>query len=118
MYCIIFLTIGEVIAETKEQYSTTSSAISAIVVFVSDDYLYETVLAVYLERVTFLLTALRDVELEKQIKHAGQILWDLFKRSSHHLKQKFANDVGDKPQFIAFTIKGMCICLRSYGKSL
>ena len=72
------------------------SSVIPIVDFISDDYLTETALRVFLERVTYLLTAFRDINLQKQFKYAGQILWDLLKKSNYQLKQKFAKFVAEK----------------------
>ena len=115
---LITFFLAKVASQLKGQDSKATSSVTHIVDYISDDYLTETALSVFLERVAFLLTAFRDINLQKQFKCAGKILWDLLKKSNYQLKEIFAKFVSEKPQFITFTLKGMCSYLGSYGKLL
>ena len=84
----------------------------------TDNKLREIAFSVFLKLVALpsASASIHDPEVDKRLKYAIQLLWELHKKSGHSLKQRFAEYVSKEPHLVTFTLKRMCSCLESYGK--
>ena len=95
--------------------------VTCVVDSISDDQLLELAFTVYMKRAAFLLTGTNIIvsdPVEEQVKYAVQVLWTLLEKSSHPIRQKFAQYVSSESQLIVSTLKTMCIYLESKGEEI
>ena len=87
---------------------------------ISDVQLLELAFTVYMKRAAFLFTGTNIISdpVEEEVKYAVQVLWTLLKKSSHPLRQKFAQYISSESQLIISTLKTVCICLESKGEDI
>lgn len=92
--------------------------VTRIVDCVSDDQLKEVTFGVFLKQVAFLSAGSNssDPVVEQQVKYAAQLLWELFKKSSHALRQRLSLYIADEPHLVASILKTMCTCLELFSK--
>ena len=89
--------------------------------YISDDRLCEITFSVHLQRMISLLSdsvIISNSEVERQVTYLIQMLWGLFQRSNHSIKQRMAHLVANKPHLTAITLKAMCSYLESGGNIL
>ena len=91
------------------------SSLTPIVDYISDDQLSEIAFSLYLRRLTK-STALSSYSQVQPVERVTQLLWNLLRKSSYSMRQKFALYVADNLQLIASTFEGLCTHLESCGK--
>ena len=83
---------------------------------ISDDKLQEVAFSVHFKGASILTSSQNTSEVYEQLKYSVQVLWELFVKSSHSLRQSFARYTADEPHLTMFTLKEMRLCLESYGR--
>ena len=86
---------------------------------ISDDQLRELAFTVYVKRAAFILTRTNIIsDPVVEVKYVVQVLWTLLERSSHSMRQKFAQYISKETPLIISTLKTMCKCLVSKGENI
>ena len=96
-------------------------SIDSVVDCMSDDKLRDIAFSTFLRRVASLLlsgASMSDPVVERQVKYAVKFLWEVLRKSSHSLKQKFAKSIAGEAHLMIFTLEAMCTYLESYCELL
>ena len=92
--------------------------ITRVIDCVLDDQLKDITFNTFVKRLSLLsLDAdISDPAVKQQVNYAIQLLWGIFTKSSHSLKQKFAKYVASEPHLVKLTLEAICKCFKLNSK--